>query len=126
MSIKVFGPYSPVKSAPSGSTIFFVAGQVGVDENGSAPESFEDQFELVIKNIGKVLSSQNLSLSNIINLRVYLTDMADFINLNQLFEKHFVGISPSRECVGVQALPPVAKNGVRLKVEISAVACDTI
>ncbi len=120
---KVFGPYSSIRKAEG---LYFVAGQVGVDENGNAPESFEDQFELVIKNLDKVLESQNLSLSNIINLRVYLTDMADFIKLNQLFEKHFIGISPSRECVGVQALPPVAKNGTKLKVEISAVACDTI
>ena len=106
---KVFGPYSSIRKAEG---LYFVAGQVGVDENGNAPESFEDQFELVIKNLDKVLESQNLSLSNIINLRV--------------FEKHFIGISPSRECVGVQALPPVAKNGTKLKVEISAVACDTI
>ena len=116
---KVFGPYSSIRKAEG---LYFVAGQVGVDKGGKAPKSFEDQFRLVIENLSRVLESQNLSLSNIINLRVYLTDMADFTKLNQLFEKHFMGIAPSRECVAVQALPPVAKNNTKLRVEISAVA----
>lgn len=116
---KVFGPYSSIRKAEG---LYFVAGQVGVDKNGNAPEGFEDQFELVIENLSKVLESQNLGLSNIINMRVYLTDMTDFPILNQLFEKYFTGIAPSRECVGVQALPPVTKNEVKLKIEISAVA----
>ncbi len=120
---KVFGPYSSIRKAEG---LYFVAGQVGVDKGGNTPESFEDQFRLVVENLSRVLESQNLSLSNIINLRVYLTDMADFTKLNQLFKKYFMGIAPSRECVAVQALPPVAKNEAKLRVEISAVACDTI
>ena len=116
---KVFGPYSSIRKAEG---LYFVAGQVGVDKSGNAPESFEDQFELVIENLSNVLESQNLGLSNIVNLRVYLADMTDFPILNQLFEKYFTGIAPSRECVGVQALPPVTKNEVKLKIEISAVA----
>ena len=116
---KVFGPYSSIRKAEG---LYFVAGQVGVDKIGNAPESFEDQFELVIENLSSILESQNLGLSNIVNLRVYLTDMTDFPILNQLFEKYFTGIAPSRECVGVQSLPPITKNEVKLKIEISAVA----
>ena len=116
---KVFGPYSPIRRA---GDIFFIAGQVGVDENSNAPEEFENQFEFVIENLKQVLASESLSLGDVINVRVYLTDIANFVELNHLFERYFSGISPSRECVEVSALPPVAKNGVKLKGEMSAVS----
>jgi 2-iminobutanoate/2-iminopropanoate deaminase len=114
-----FGPYSPIKQA---GNLFFVAGQVGVYKDTNAPEKFEDQFELVIENLKQVLELEGLSLGDVVNVRVYLTDIANFVELNHLFEIYFNGISPSRECVEVSALPPVAKNGVKLKVEMSAVA----
>ena len=114
-----FGPYSPIRRA---GNLCFVAGQVGVDSSGEALDGFSDQFELVIQNLKSVLASEGLSLENVINVRVYLTDMSDFTKLNDSFKKHFDGIGPSRECVGVSSLPDVAKNGVKLRVEMSAVA----
>lgn len=121
-SSKVFGPYSPIRGVYTNSPIFFIAGQVGVDDIGNARENFEDQFRIMIDNLKVVLASEKLSLADVVNVRVYLTDMANFSKLNHLFEKYFSGISPSRECVEVSALPPVAKNKVKLKVEMSAVA----
>ena len=52
---KVFGPYSSIRKAEG---LYFVAGQVGVDKSGNAPESFEDQFELVIDNYKKRQGAQ--------------------------------------------------------------------
>lgn len=116
---QTFGPYEPIRQA---GDLYFVAGQVGVDpKTKQAPASFSEQMQLVIENMKSVLQTQNLSLKNVINVRVYLTDMNNFNEMNEIFADYFNGIGPSRECVGVAELPAVGGDEA-LQIEISAVA----
>ena len=116
---KVYGPYSATKEAGG---FVFVAGQVGVNPNTKqAPNDFNDQLHQVFQNLAQVLRDIDLDLKNVINVRVYLTDMLNFAQMNQIYETYFDEIAPSRECVEVTNLPPVAGD-TPLLVEISAVA----
>ncbi len=114
-----YGPYSSAKEA---NGLLFIAGQVGIDpQTKTASNDFNQQLTQVLDNLTNVLISNKLSLRDVINVRIYLTDISKFNQMNKAYEQYFDGIAPSRECVGVADLPPVAGD-VKLQVEISAVA----
>jgi len=117
--IQKFGPYEPIRQA---GDLYFIAGQVPVDPTTEqASADFTDQMNQVVKNLGSVLKSKRLTLQHIVNVRVYLTDMTKFEQMNEIFAEHFSGIGPSRECVGVTDLPHIGGNEL-LQIEMSAVA----
>ena len=116
---QVFGPYEPIRKA--GKT-YFVSGQVGVDpKTKQAMATFTDQMHQCMKNMVNALSLEKLSLQDVVNIRVYLVDMQRFNDMNDIFINYSNGIGPSRECVGVAALPDVGGNEP-LQIEISAIA----
>ena len=116
---KTFGPYASAKAA---GDLVFIAGQVGVDPaTKTASEDFSAQFGQVLDNLTAVLTENELEPKHIVNVRVYLTDMSKFAEMNELYAAYFDGIAPSRECVGVASLPAVAGD-TPLHVELSAVA----
>ena len=116
---QVFGPYSSAKEA---NGLVFIAGQVGVNpDTKQAPIEFEAQFAQVLTNLTNVLAANNLEPQNIVNVRVYLTDMSLFEQMNKQYAEYFDGIAPSRECVGVKSLPAVGGDAPLL-VEVSSVA----
>jgi len=55
----------------------FGAGQVGVEPDGTIGEGIESQAELVWRNIGEVLSSAGMEISDIVQLNMLLIDRAD-------------------------------------------------
>ena len=116
---KTYGPYASAREAAG---LVFVAGQVGVNpQTKEASADFEDQLVQALENLSSVLGENSLSLHDVVNVRVYLTDINLFETMNKVYERYFEGIAPSRECVGVASLPKVAKNAPLL-VEVSAVA----
>lgn len=116
---QTFGAYEPIRQA--GDT-FYVAGQVGVDSaTRQTLSSFTGQMHQAMKNLVSVLKAKDLTLKDVVSVRVYLTDMDTFNEMNDIFASHFTGIGPSRECIGVASLPPVGGDEA-LQIEISAIA----
>lgn len=109
------GPYS---QAIRIGDFLYTSGQISL-----APEtmemitgSIEIETEKVLQNIKAILEADGLSLNHVIKTTVYLTDLNDFAQMNQIYEKFFVETKPARACVQVAALPKGAK------VEIDAIA----
>ena len=67
--------------------------------------SIEDQAEQVIQNLKNVCEAANTSLSDIVKLTIYITDMNDFSIVNEAMAKHFSEPYPARATVEVSALP---------------------
>jgi 2-iminobutanoate/2-iminopropanoate deaminase len=109
------GPYS--QAAIVGDLVF-TAGQVALDPaSGTVIEGgIEAQTGRVLENIAAVLAAAGSSLSQVVKTTVFLTDMADFPAMNQVYAKAFGDHKPARATVAVAGLP----LGVR--VEIEAVA----
>lgn len=117
--VTTYGPYSPIKTA---GNLYFVSGQVGVDpESKKAPIGIKAQTEQVMINLKSVLSTQNLSLDNIVKTTVYITNMADFGSMNEVYSKYFDSVKPARATVAVKELPKVGAD-VEIVIEIEAVA----
>ncbi len=118
MNTETYGPYSTIRKAGG---LYFFAGQVGVDPvSKTASHDFSDQMTQALKNIDTTLKQNKLSRHSVVNSRVYLTHMSDFKKMNELYGDFFGEYPPTRECVGVRELPPVAGE-VPLLVEISVI-----
>ncbi len=109
------GPYS--QAIVSGREIF-TAGQIPLD-----PATMEivgndvaTQTEQVLTNLAAVLDAAGASLSQVVKTTVYLADMADFPEMNAVYERHFGGHKPARSTVQAAGLPKQAL------VEIDAIA----
>lgn len=101
---KAIGPYSQAVSA-GGFT--FVSGQIPINpESGDLMNaSIQDQAEQVIKNLTAICEEANGSLSDIVKLTIYITDMNDFAAVNETMQKYFTEPYPARATVEVSALP---------------------
>lgn len=110
------GPYSHGVCA---GDLFFTSGQIPlVPETGKlAGESIEEQTEQVLKNLEAVLCANGMGFENVIKTTVFITDLADFATVNQIYATRFQNAPPARSCVQVAALPA----GAKIEIELIAV-----
>jgi 2-iminobutanoate/2-iminopropanoate deaminase len=113
------GPYS--QAVRVGSTIY-CAGQIPLDPKSSqiVSQDISEQTRRVLDNITAVLRAEGLSLENIAKTTIFLTDLADFQTVNEIYASYFKGEPPARSTVQVSALP----KGARVEIEAIAVADD--
>jgi 2-iminobutanoate/2-iminopropanoate deaminase len=109
------GPYS---QAIKTKDLIFVSGQLPVDPKTGKfiSEDIKSQTLQVIKNIEAILLSQGLNLTNIVKTSVFLIDMNEFKDMNEVYASKFQNSKPARETVQVARLP------LNAKIEISCIA----
>jgi 2-iminobutanoate/2-iminopropanoate deaminase len=112
---KAIGPYS---QAVVTDGLVFTAGQVALDPRSGelVGRTTAEQTEQVFANLTAVLTAAGTSLANVIKTTVYLADMADFAQMNEVYAKHFGTHKPARSTVQAAGLP---KNA---RVEIDVIA----
>ena len=112
---KAIGPYS---QAILTDGLVFTAGQVALDPKSGelVGRTAAEQTEQVIANLKAVLAAAGTSLGNVVKTTVYLADMADFAQMNEVYAKHFGAHKPARSTVQAAGLP---KNA---RVEIDVIA----
>lgn len=109
------GPYSQAMSVDGW---VFCSGQIPIDPaTGELVEGdIAAQTDQVLKNLAAVLKAAGASLARVVKTTVFLSDMGDFVSMNEVYAKHFGDHRPARAAVAVKTLP---KN---VDVEIEAVA----
>lgn len=82
--------------------LVWVAGQVGKDPaSGTLPPTVEEQVELAIVNLGRVLEASGCGLQDVVKTTCFLTDIADFSTFDQIYRRLFPEPWPARSTVGV-------------------------
>ena len=99
---KPVGPYSPVVKV-DGWVI--ISGQVGIDEVILVDGGLVPQLRQLFINLKRLLKSQNLSLNDVVKTTVFLTDIEDYAEMNQIYVQEFGNHRPARSAVAVYALP---------------------
>jgi len=112
---QAIGPYS---QAVDLGDFVFVSGQIPIDAATQlvVQGPIEVQTERVLKNLQGVLAAAGLSLENVVRTTVFLTDLANFPMMNEVYARFFSREFPARSTVQVSGLP----KGVA--VEIDAIA----
>ncbi|MDR0441190.1 MAG: Rid family detoxifying hydrolase [Candidatus Accumulibacter sp.] len=97
------GPYS--LSVRVGDTVY-LSGQIGLDPSSMLlVEGIDAQIERVLENLRAVAEAAGGSLTDIVKVTVYLTDLANFTKFNEAMTHYFAQPYPARAVVGVAALP---------------------
>ncbi|MBR4423207.1 MAG: RidA family protein [Mailhella sp.] len=109
------GPYSQANMA--GNTLY-LSGQIGIDPatGDLAADDVAGQARQVMANMRAVLAAAGASPEQVCKTTVFLTDIADFAVVNEIYAQTFSANAPARSCVAVAALPKGAK------VEVEAIA----
>lgn len=107
-------PYSPYTIE---GNLLYTAGQLPLNPvTGQLPDGFEAQCRQVFTNLESVLAQQQVAMSHICKLNVYLSDVSHVDTLNHVMSDLFEEPYPIRTAVQVSALP------LQALVEIEAVA----
>jgi len=112
------GPYSQAVRA---GEFVFLSGQIALDPatGEMVGETAAEQAERVMENIGAVLAAAGLAFSQVVKSTIYLTELADFAAVNQVYGRRFPAEPPARATVGVRELP----RGAKVEIEVIASAC---
>ncbi|CAI7677655.1 Endoribonuclease L-PSP/chorismate mutase-like protein [Penicillium manginii] len=107
------GPYS--QAIRANGTIY-VSGQIPADASGNLVEgNIGTLTQACCNNIQAIVTAAGSSVGKIVKVNVFLTDMANFAEMNATYEKFFTH-KPARSCVAVKQLP----KGVPVEIECIA------
>ena len=98
-------PYSPVYRA---GDWYCISGQIGLGPDGLA-ESFGDQLRQVLANLDGLLTQHGLRRDQVAKATVFMADMADYAELNEIYLEFFGDHRPARSAVAVKELPFAAR-----------------
>jgi 2-iminobutanoate/2-iminopropanoate deaminase len=109
------GPYSQAIIA---GDLVFASGQIALDpESGQlVGGDVRDQTRRALQNLGAVLLAAHSDLALVVKTTVFLTSMADFAAMNEVYAEFFPGEPPARSTIAVAELPRSAL------VEVEAIA----
>ncbi len=111
------GPYSQAIKVPCGKMIY-CSGQIPLDpKTGNiVGTTGAEQCRQVMENIKGLLTASGSYLDQVVKTTIFLTDMAEFASVNEVYGSYFEGNPPARSTVQVSRLP----KDVRVEIEVIA------
>ena len=111
-------PIAPYSQAIMAGNTLYVSGQIAIDpysgkliEGGAA-----EQTKRVMENIRAILKEENMDFSHIVKCSIFMSDMAIYKDVNEVYGTYFNTEPPAREAIAARGLP------MGVDVEISCIA----
>jgi 2-iminobutanoate/2-iminopropanoate deaminase len=111
-------PIAPYSQAVMAGDTLYVSGQIAIDpysgklvEGGAA-----EQTRRVMENIRAILNEEDMDFSNIVKCSIFMSDMAIYKDVNEIYGTYFKFDPPAREAIAAKGLP------MNVDVEISCIA----
>ena len=110
------GPYS--QAVEAGNTLY-VSGQLPINPATGlfAEGGIKELTAQSLTNMKAILEAAGMSFDNVVKTTVFLADMADFADMNEVYAQFFAAPFPARSAVAVKTLP----KGARVEIECIAV-----
>ena len=114
---KAIGPYSQAIRA---NGFLFVSGQIALDPSTQqiAATDIKGQTERVLENLKGILEASGSSLDRVVRATVFLADMGEFTEMNEIYARYFAAQPPARSTVQAARLP----RDVRVEIDVIALA----
>ena len=111
------GPYN--QAIATRGELIFVAGQIPLNAQGEmvGDDDIKTQTEQVMNNLKAILTEAGVDFSAVVKTSVFLSDLNNFVPMNEVYAKYFPENPPARACVEVARLP----KDVLVEIECIAV-----
>lgn len=115
---KAPAPIGPYSQAIIAGGLVYTAGQIPLDPvtKNLVEGDIGAQTEQALKNVEAILKAAGTSMNSVIKTTVFLKDMGEFAQMNEVYARFFSDSAPARSTVEVARLPK------DVKVEIEAIA----
>lgn len=112
-------PIGPYSQATVAGNFVFVSGQIPLNPvtGELITTGITDEAVMVMENIKAILTEAGIGFENVVKTSIFLTDLGNFGQVNDVYGKYFTANFPARETVQVSALP----KGVNVEISLIAV-----
>ena len=112
-------PIGPYSQAIIAGNFVFVSGQVAIDPSSGELilDDIKTETKQVMENIKAILTEAGIDFSNIVKTSIFLIDMQNFAQVNEVYSTYFTDQFPARETVQVSGLP----KGVNVEISVTAI-----
>ena len=112
---EAIGPYSQAIEA---NGTLYISGQIPLNPEtmNIISDNITEQTHQCLKNIDAILHAAGYTLNHVVKCGIFLNDMTDFSEVNEIYGQYFNEQKPARSCVQVARLPR------DVKIEIEAIA----
>jgi 2-iminobutanoate/2-iminopropanoate deaminase len=111
-------PIGPYSQAVKAGNMLFVSGQIAMDAQGNlVMDNIQAETHQAMKNIAAVLKEAAVGFEHIVKTTIFLTDMALFTAVNEVYGSYFTSNFPARETVAVKGLP----RNVNVEISVTAI-----
>lgn len=110
------GPYSHIVQA---GDFLFLSGQLPIDIRNNIAEKgdIKKATAICLDNVKKTLEHRDSSMDKVVKVTVFLTDMAWFNDMNEVYKQYFKSEFPARTCIAAKAIP----GGFPIEIEAIAI-----
>jgi 2-iminobutanoate/2-iminopropanoate deaminase len=111
-------PIGPYNQAILAGDTLYISGQICIDPKSGdlKKKDIQEETHQVMQNLKSILVAAYMGFNHVVKTTIFITDMNQFSEINEIYGKYFDGDFPARETVQVAALPKF------VNVEISMIA----
>ena len=111
-------PIAPYTPAIEAGGMIFLSGQIALDPQSGdlRMDDISTETRQVMENVGALLKAAGLGFEHLVKVTIFLSDLAHYGTVNEIYGSYFKTDPPAREAVAVKTLP---RN---VNVEISGIA----
>ncbi|HLZ11225.1 MAG TPA: Rid family hydrolase [Candidatus Acidoferrum sp.] len=95
---------APFSDAIQVGNTLYLAGRIGLDKDGKAPEKIEDEIKLLLDGEKDVLAQAGMTMDDLVYVQISCTDLKLFDTFNPIYKTYFTKEYPAREFVGAAAI----------------------
>lgn len=112
-------PIGPYSQAVIAGNFIFASGQIAINPatGNLVLDDIKAETKQVMENIKAILTAAGIDFDHIIKTTIFLMDMQNFAQVNEVYGTYFKGDFPARETVQVAGLP----KGVNVEISITAI-----
>lgn len=104
------------------NNLVFTSGQIPLDTEGNIVSSdVKEQTKQVLENLSVVLEEAGSDLNSVVKATIFISDMNEFQQINEVYGSYFNEHQPARSCVEVSRLPKDVKVEIELVGKVKGI-----